>query len=237
MLDEIKVSGLVDFSVENVYAVVCWLLNHANEYMVEQMLEVFDEMHTLANIKRYKSNERVFEEDMWRYNQDKPTHVALEYRIVMHNIGGVNKGDEIHWDRGLQRRACDFLRDLMTVANNLGFLCDNTDHRLMSGRSNWQSGKSYVFRWLDSDGSSKELLEVKGFYNGNVHIRLGQDFARALNVEVGRLRGWIKSPQEAAEELGDPQAAAIFGRQIMLGVSSVKLLGMGGDSHDRADSE
>ncbi|TDA63607.1 DUF4942 domain-containing protein [Sulfuricurvum sp. IAE1] len=41
---------------------------------------------------------------------------------------------------------------------------------------------------------------VKGFKNGNVHYQLNQKFIKKLNLEVGRLRGWIKSPAEAAEE-------------------------------------
>lgn len=44
--------------------------------------------------------------------------------------------------------------------------------------------------------------------NGNLHIRLAQEFAQTLNVEVGRLRGWVSSGPEAAEELGmDPATA------------------------------
>lgn len=41
---------------------------------------------------------------------------------------------------------------------------------------------------------------VKGFKNGNVHYQMNQKFIKKLNLEVGRLRGWIKSPAEAAEE-------------------------------------
>lgn len=41
---------------------------------------------------------------------------------------------------------------------------------------------------------------VKGFKNGNVHYQMNQKFIKKLNLEVGRLRGWIKSPSEAAEE-------------------------------------
>lgn len=41
---------------------------------------------------------------------------------------------------------------------------------------------------------------VKGHKNGNIHFQFNQQFIKKLNLEVGRLRGWIKSPQEAAEE-------------------------------------
>lgn len=42
---------------------------------------------------------------------------------------------------------------------------------------------------------------VKGFKNGNIHFQFNQEFIKKLNLEVGRLRGWIKSPQEATEEM------------------------------------
>lgn len=41
---------------------------------------------------------------------------------------------------------------------------------------------------------------IKGFKNGNTHFQMNQLFIKKLNLEVGRLRGWIKSPAEAAEE-------------------------------------
>lgn len=41
---------------------------------------------------------------------------------------------------------------------------------------------------------------VKGYQNGNVHYQFNKKFMKKFNLEVGRLRGWIKSPSEAAEE-------------------------------------
>lgn len=41
---------------------------------------------------------------------------------------------------------------------------------------------------------------VKAFKKGTVHYQMNQKFIKKLNLEVGRLRGWIKSPAEAAEE-------------------------------------
>lgn len=42
---------------------------------------------------------------------------------------------------------------------------------------------------------------VIGHKNGNIHFQLNQDFMRKFNLEAGRLKGWLKSPQEASEEL------------------------------------
>jgi hypothetical protein len=57
-----------------------------------------------------------------------------------------------------------------------------------------------------------------------MHVRLNQKFALALNVEVGRLRGWIFSSTEAAEELNNPDAVKYFGTQAQIGNSTAKLL-------------
>lgn len=42
---------------------------------------------------------------------------------------------------------------------------------------------------------------VKGFKNANVHFQMAQNFIKKFNLEVGRLRGWLKDPMHAAEEM------------------------------------
>jgi len=225
MLDQVKVSGLVDFTSENAYAIVCWLLNHANEYMEEQLLETFDQMHSKANVRAYKSNKKVFTDDRWRYKEDLPTHVALEFRLVLDRMGGIRKDPYGGSGSALTDTACDFLMDLMTVGNNLGFRrSDDLLRFTYNARQDWISGRKEVFMCREVSGKRVPLFEVKGFYNGNIHVRLGQSFALALNVEVGRLRGWLKTPAEAVEELGDAKAAKCFGSHLRLGMASMKML-------------
>ena len=221
ILETLNRNGHVDFTVSNIHAIIIWALKNANTYINDQLLETFDTMVGKANVKNYKSNERVFTFDRWRYNEEKPTHIMLEYRLVLQNIGGVHKGD---WDRGLDETAADFMGDLITVAHGLGFVGNTNDHRInREGRKGWDGGAREEFRCL-VDGKSEVLFDVRAFFNRNVHIRLNQKFALALNVEVGRLKGWIKSGQEAADELGDKTAARYFGVNVQLGNSSVPML-------------
>ncbi|UXC30461.1 DUF4942 domain-containing protein [Aliarcobacter butzleri] len=42
---------------------------------------------------------------------------------------------------------------------------------------------------------------VIGHKNGNVHFQINQQFMKKFNLEAGRLNGWLKTPQEAADEL------------------------------------
>ncbi len=220
MLETLNQSGHVDFTVSNIHAVLLWVMKNANGYMITQLLETFDTMISKANVKNYRSNERVFTFDRWRYTEEKPTHIALEYRIVLDRVGGVKKGS---YDRGLDESAADFMGDLLTVAHGLGFIGKTTDHRLnYHGRKDWIGGEKQEFRCL-VDGQSEILFEVRAFQNRNIHLRLNQKFALALNVEVGRLRGWIHSGQEAADELSEPTAAKYYGTNHQLGTHSLLL--------------
>jgi hypothetical protein len=54
------------------------------------------------------------------------------------------------------------------------------------------------------------LFEIKAHLNGNIHIRLNQKFALALNVEYGRLKGWLHSKQNASSEIQDCEAENYF---------------------------
>jgi hypothetical protein len=221
LLRRLNTSGNVDFTLTNIHAVLIWVLKNANGYLDEQLLDLFDQMVAKANVRNYKSNQRPFVHDRWRYNQEKPTHIALEYRLVLANVGGIGRTS---WERGLSESASEFLRDLLTVAHGLGFRGETADYRLSRpGRQQWQSGCLEEFRAL-FDGSNEVLFEVRAYLNGNLHMRIHQKLALALNVEVGRLRGWIKSGQEAADELGDKDAARFFGSHLRLGPGSLPML-------------
>jgi hypothetical protein len=225
MLNTLNRSGAVDFSVSNIHAVIMWVMKNANTHINEQLLETFDSMVGKANVKNYKSNERVFTFDRWRYCSDdqKPTHIALEYRIVLQHMGGVRPTGS--YDSGLDQSAADFMGDMLTVAHGLGFMGDTNDARLTyQGRRNWTSGTREEF-WATVDGQREVLFDVRAFLNRNIHIRLNQKFALALNVETGRLRGWIRNGAQATEELGDKTAAKYFGRNLQVGAGTLPMLG------------
>ena len=62
-------------------------------------------------------------------------------------------------------------------------------------------------------------MDVRAHKSGTMHLRLNPALALALNVEYGRLKGWLKSGSEAAEEIGDPKAAALFATNLRLPTS------------------
>ena len=44
-------------------------------------------------------------------------------------------------------------------------------------------------------------MDVKAFKNGNLHIRINKRVILAINIQVGKLLGWIHSAKEAVDEL------------------------------------
>jgi hypothetical protein len=210
LFDTFNDNGHVDFTESNIYAVVIWILKNASDYIDAQLIEVYEEAISKANCRNYKSNTRVFEYDRWRYNENKPSHVYLEYRIVLEHTGRIERswsGDRY----SLSEMACEYIKDILTIANNLGFKCQTSDGRLWhySREKYWFPGKPQEFRCIYKS-NNEVLMEVKAHLNGNIHVRFNQKFALALNVEYGRLKGWIHSGKHAAEEMSDNNAAQYF---------------------------
>jgi hypothetical protein len=115
----------------------------------------------------------------------------------------------------------------MTIGRNLGFRTEDFQRQCLDyrGRREWRAGENRVFRCINmATKENVEMFDVKAFKNGNLHLRLNQDFILALNVEHGRLKGWLRTAQEAAEELKDPKAAKYFNSTLKLGGSPTLLL-------------
>lgn len=214
----------VDFTVPNICEIVLWVIKNANQYIEDQLIQTYELMVDKCNVQMYKSNQRTWVDDRWRYGEPSPnTHFLLDYRIVTHRIGGVASG-AYSWNSGLNESASTFLGDLMTLARNLGFHCHTNDTRLSrTGRDKWKPGERQEFFFFD-EGKQHLLFDVRGFKNRNLHLRLNTKFMLALNVEHGRLQGWLKSAKEAQEELNDPKAAQWFKANTQIGNGNPWLL-------------
>jgi hypothetical protein len=199
----------VDFTAENIYAIVLWIMEHANKYLDKQILEMFDRLLCPESLRNYKSNQRVFDKGEWRYRQapENMSHVSLDFRILLTRAGGISAG---YSGYSLSTYAEETVGDLLTLANLLGFntyTTDanwlesefNNDGELVTKKREWDSGVRQLYKTTDGE----DLLEVKAFYNGNLHLRLSQKLCIALNVAVGKLRGWLRNHDEAREEFGE----------------------------------
>lgn len=217
MLEKLRKSCNIDFSIDNVYAVVLWAIKNSNKYIDQQLVELFRELSRPEHIKNYKSNLKTWEDENWRYKQrhgsKTHTHYMLEYRTIVERYAAIDtSGYRYTGHNGLEKKCHDFINDIFTVANNLGFT-----NRADSLQRQWKSNNQQSF--FSNDG--KVLVAVRAFKNGNVHLKFNQEFIKALNVEASRLLGWIKSPQEAADEMGldIDFVNQRFGSNLLLGVA------------------
>jgi len=224
LLAKLTSSTHVDFTASNAYAVVTWALKNCNYYIDSQLTEVFDSLLQEANVHSYKSNKKIFS---WsHYGRCKEaSHVKLDHRIVVSGFGG---GIETHSFysykavNGLKEASAELLNDLVTVANNLGFTCNES-----ASSFEWSSGKKNAFKFKSLKTQKMEtLMEVKAFRNGNIHIKFNMGFITSLNIEMGRLKSWLRSADECSVELeiSTEEAQQYFKSNLKLGVNSLSNL-------------
>jgi len=223
LLNTLTENVSVDFTESNIYAVTGWAIKNANQYFDSQLIDAFMDLVNKANLVNYKSNQKTWGGDVWRFREElregRVSHFGLDYRCVItcHNAFDNSGYQRYDYPNGLYKGIHDRLNDLVTIANNLGFLSPDD-----SFKKDWEPGQTNDF--LLSNG--KILFSVKAYKNGNLHIKFNQQFLRKLNVEFGRLKGWLRSHKQAADELGisEKEAAECFNGNFSLGYSAVKLL-------------
>lgn len=203
LLDVLQKHIHVDFTESNARAIALWSLKNANSYFDSQLIDIMECMIERANVTLYKSNQKTFTEDQWRYVRcDKQIdRFVFDYRVVLTRCGGIFRSQ---WSfekskNGLDTYATEFLGDLITVAGNVGF---DTRETTRPEHLEWSSGKRHVFVFRDHrDGKEKPLFEAKAFLNKNIHIRFNPRLILRLNCEFGRLKGWLKCKEQAVDEL------------------------------------
>lgn len=230
-LESLNGKAAIDFTEDNIYAMLLWITKWANDHFDTQVIDLFRALTELCNVTNYKSNQRTWKNGQWRYggydmvDEDGNTASSykLEYRIVLHRSGGITCGSS--WERqrfnGLTERAGELLTDCVTVANNLNFPCDDGPRN-----HQWSSNKKNTLMLLDG----KPLVSVRAFQNGNMHWQFNPKVILAINVEAGRLLGWLKDPVQAAEEMNaTPEEAEqikqVFSTSFRIGARD--LLGIG----------
>jgi hypothetical protein len=227
LLETLTDNMSVDFNESNIFAVTSWAIKNANTYFDSQLIDVFVGLSEQANLVRYKSNQKTWGSDQWRFNQDmrdgNVKDFGLDYRCVIscyNTFGNDNywRGD---YPNGLHKNVNGKLNDIITIANNLGFCCPTWEDSL---QKEWEPGKTQDFYM--NRAKSQILMSVKAYKNGNLHIKFNQKFLRKLNIEFGRLKGWLRDYNQAADELNisKHEAKQYFKTNFILECSSVRLL-------------
>lgn len=192
----------VDFTRENAYAIAEWAVKNVNKYIDTQLVSVYENLISESNIILYKSNQRTFGRSEWQYSR-KPSGLdrfSLDLRIVTSTSFGNFSGYSFDRINGLSNPSANRVDDLITIAHNLGF--DTAGQERASSVEEWQPGQLRTFHYYDHTAENKVVLfTARPYLNGNVHFKINQGFIARLNVEFGRLKGWINSPEQASEEI------------------------------------
>lgn len=198
------VQKALDFNIENILACTVWAIKQANLLYEEQLEEFMISLIDSANVKMYKSNKMTFDLEKWRYSRydykKVLTHYGLDYRIVLDRMVPFNTSSYSQHDypNGLRKGCHDLINDILVVCRNLGFDVEDTNSYNVS----WIPGAKYEFYLKSGDIA----FTVKGFKKGTMHFQFNQALIRAMNVEFGRIKGWLKNKKEAMDELNLSEA-------------------------------
>ena len=200
----------VDFTAENVYALLVWVCKNASAYYDEQLITLYKKLSDFDNIKPFKSNQKFFTREYWgRAAYDERSKFCLCNRIITSRLCFRSR---YSWESKIgERESYGVVNDLCAIANNLGFLADRKEYPQEFGK------KYYVYL---HDG--KPLMEFKVYGNGNTHLKLNPDFVTAMTVEVSRLLGWIRDKSDIEKEFPEDMAKGAekyFGIQYVAGAN------------------
>lgn len=238
-LDKLLGQTVLAFTEGNAYSVVIWAIKNANQYFDRQTVDLFLELSTFDGVFNYVSNIRTWKQADWRFSRRhyddegyKPTHYGLDYRIVLDRFSAIGGGYE--YPSGLAKHCHDTVNDILAVLFNLGFPASGArslDREWIAGE--WQN-------WYRLGNRNEILFQVKAHAKGTLHFRFAENAIKALNVEAGRLLGWLKDPGDVVEELGYTfeEAGKWFGctKAISTGEGR-KLLGAGNPETGRETAE
>lgn len=220
LFDKFNRINEVDFNYSNIKSVVIWVLKNASSLFNEQLIELYKTFTSPDNIIKYKSNQRVFKRDDWynkRFDREEVlSHYCLSYRMVVDRLYFT---DYSYFSKDYtlnERKIQTIVDDLCAIAYNLGFVVMDKDKPELFG-------EKYYIKGING----KPIIEYKLYKNGNTHIKLDIEFAKALNVEVSRLLGWIRNKSDIAKDFPDEMAKdaeKYFGKQFMYSLNKPNVL-------------
>ena len=223
LLDTLTKNIGVDFNENNIYAVTLWAIKNANHYFDQQLIDVYVGLSKKANCIKYKSNLNTWENDHWRFNEiyrdGKAGSYCLDYRCVLefYNTFDTSSYGQYDYPKGLKNSVHDAINDIIAIAKNLGFACNSSENSL---NKDWKPGQSNDFYMNDG----KILMNVRAYKNGNIHFKFDQKFLKSLNIEFGRLKGWLRNAKQASQEMDitETEAKKYFKTNFSLEYSAVK---------------
>lgn len=237
VIDTLNCNTSVDFCTANVRSIVLWCIRNANTHIDEQVVSLFETLMTEKAVKRYKSTRSTFVDGNWKYNKcdiSKNEPIYLEYRFVSENMSYYKKD---LWKRPehptvFTDTTIEHIRSICIVAYNLGF--PQTDECTKLEDLELDFGKPFILEYKDfKTGKIKPLVRFKLHQNNNIHFNFAPEFMAKLNVEFGRLKGWVSERKEAYEcmktmfndfGINEFEALTMFSSNKVLSIENSSLL-------------
>lgn len=191
MLDNVS---MFDFNTGNMLYVTEKAICKVNDYLEDQIKDLYLGLANKENVLQYKSNQKVFDSYEWRYNKFKDPY-KLDYRII---TTGVSSNS---WSTPRMYNIFNRLNDIIIVLKSLGYnvklpdIFKNDDRPVPFGEK---------LNFLENNlttGKEDIAFEAKFYRNGNCHLKFRKDIMLNLNVVAGRLFGWLTNCDQATEEL------------------------------------
>lgn len=187
----------IDITAGNIYAVLLYVCQHVNEYFDRQILDFFLKLSGEENVKPYKSNIKVFQDEKHPFrfkSYEERTgkyQWVLDYRIIASAGSLIPRASYYSYNpRNFKLSA---IGEIKAIAANMGFNITRDDAGEEYGKKNHLYCGENVF------------CEYKFYMNQNVHIKFNQKFVTALSVYVARRLGWIKNKQDIRDNFPDDQ--------------------------------
>lgn len=191
MLNRFTKLKKIDFTLENIYPFILWVLKNAGSYYDEQLLSLFNYFTNPENIVKYKSNQKIYKLSKYYNNTfeygEKVSHYTLSYRLICSKV-------QIEEDRYSKNW---HISDICTVAKNLGF---DVDFSTIPIKLNYGNKEEIKYK----DG--KVFMTFRCYKNNNMHVKFDIEFTKAFNVEASRLAGWLENKEDISKEFPSEMA-------------------------------
>lgn len=197
--DILKEHTELDFTYGNCQAVSILAIQRANDFIDEQIKDLFEKHADKDNLVCYKSNQRVLSNYDYRYRDKRYelySHTKLEYRLIVNYWFDSNRPYEFFNEGSyLSRTAYGIINDYVVIARTLGF--DIPNHLVSTKDGSYPDfGKTLL---VHNEKDKTLLFDIKFYKKGTYHIRLNSDFCLRLNVAIGKLFGWLHTPDDISE--------------------------------------
>lgn len=187
----------IDFTITNALTVTSIVIDIAGQYQDKQVTEFFYQLSCQDNIKTYKSNQKVFEKEDWRY-KNKNDKYTLDYRIIKKSIYYVDA--DYHTGRMNTDKVEQIINDICIVAKLIG-MQGNIVHPYCGSSSGGVEYGKKLLTGIRKDDKLEDLFVIKFYKNGNQHLFLSKEFTLRLNIYIGKLLGWVKNAAQAFDEM------------------------------------